>query len=55
MPRFVKVSGYIGMIFPVVLLRDSQGTLEQVLLLPVVAQVVNMHCSDLSKSLATSG
>ena len=27
------------MFFPVVLLRDSQGTLEQVLLLAVVAQV----------------
>ena len=41
--------GYMGMIFPVVLLLDSQGTLEQVLLLAVVAQV-SMRTAQISQS-----
>ena len=39
------------MIFPVVLLLDSQRTLEEVLLLAVVTQVFHAQCPNLPKSL----
>ena len=46
--------GYFGMIFPVVLLIDCQGTLDQVLLLAVVTQV-SMRNAKICQSLGYFG